>query len=505
MGDLSAFLPPEDASNLRDQQQQRQQRQKKPAKPAPRQRPDDWKMLTWQERRQQARAEKDKAEAAVLAEGLAAPIPPTNIGFKLLQKMGFKGPPAAQQMGGKAGFPSAGRIGMAETAGERHRGEGAREGDESGVTGGREKGGERVKAESAREEAAGERERALRSKLGSSWLHEGRAGEYCSGERPAANTREASIEDNREESVPAPTPSRKPLVWVEPVALSLKRDRKGLGREEEEEEAERQKLLRAEAAARKRRRGEEALRGEFEERRKGRWSDWKVRGALRKARTALVHLEGGEEWLRRQAVRIGAASSSSSSSGASAPAAPSGGAQLDRAGDAGRGRGGGGGGATMCGGAGGMESGAGVERGRDRRRRVRKKRIVTECDADGVSDEEWEEVEERRGEVAGGEENGEGGEGGEAGELLLLALHQLRHTHFYCAHCDVTSPTSLPSFALLPPISCSPPSLCHPSQLLLLALQRLRHKHFYCIHCGCQYESEDALVSMCPGEDEEAH
>ncbi|CAI5530990.1 unnamed protein product [Closterium sp. Naga37s-1] len=133
MGDLSAFLPPEDASNLRDQQQQRQQRQKKPAKPAPRQRPDDWKMLTWQERRQQARAEKDKAEAAVLAEGLAAPIPPTNIGFKLLQKMGFKGPPAAQQMGGKAGDEEWEEVEerRGEVAGGEENGEGG-EGGEAG-------------------------------------------------------------------------------------------------------------------------------------------------------------------------------------------------------------------------------------------------------------------------------------------------------------------------------------------------------------------------------------
>ncbi|CAI5486534.1 unnamed protein product [Closterium sp. Naga37s-1] len=152
------------------------------------------------------------------------------------------------------------------------------------------------------------------------------------GDGPAERTEEAIIEDNRAGSVLASTPNRrKPLVWVEPVALSLKRDRKGLGKEEEEAEAERQKLLRAEAAARVRRRGEGALRGEFEERRKGRWSEWKVRGALRKARTALVHLEGGEEWLKAQAVRIGAASSSSSgasAAAAAAAAAASGGAHM---------------------------------------------------------------------------------------------------------------------------------------------------------------------------------
>ncbi|CAI5461407.1 unnamed protein product [Closterium sp. Yama58-4] len=309
MGDLSAFLPPEDASKLLNQQQQRQ---KKPAKPAPRQRPDDWKKLTWQERRKQVREEKDKAEAADLAEGLAAPIPPSNIGFKLLQKMGFKGPPATQGMGGKAEFPSAGRMGSAEI------GEG--------------------------------------------------------GERPVELTGEATTEDNGGGSVPATAPNRKkPLVWVEPVALSLKRDRKGLGKEEEEEQAERQKQLGAEAAARVRQRGEEALRGGFEERRKGRWSEWKVRGALRKARTALLHLEGGEEWLKAQAVRIGAASSSSQAAsgflmgaggggsgrgGAGAGGARSGGARSGGARCGGARCGGARCGGARCGGAGGTERGA---------------------------------------------------------------------------------------------------------------------------------------------------
>ncbi|CAI5459589.1 unnamed protein product [Closterium sp. Yama58-4] len=403
MGDLSAFLPPEEASSLQDQQQQRK---KNTHKPAPRQRPDDWKKLTWQERRQHVREEKDKAEAAVLAEGLAAPIPPSNIGFKLLQKMGFKGPPEAERTGGKAEYRSAGRMVMAEIAEERHRGEGPREEEKSGVTVGGEKRGERGKAEFGGDEVTGEREKTLVTDAGSSRSLKTRVGEYCSDQRPAASTGEASFEDNLGDSgVPATTLNRKtPLAWVEPVALSLKRDRKGLGREEEEEQAERQKQLRAEAAARVRQRGEEALRGEFEERRKGRWSEWKVRGALRKARTALVHLEGGEEWLKAQAVRIGAASSSSPAASGSLM-----------------------GGGAICGAGSGSERGAGAENGRDRRRRVRKKRIVTECDADGVSDEEWEEVEERRGdarEVEGGsgggrEKEGEGGEGGEAGQVPL--------------------------------------------------------------------------------------
>ncbi|CAI5998427.1 unnamed protein product [Closterium sp. NIES-64] len=246
MGDLSAFLPPEDASKLRDQQQERQ---KKLPKPAPRQRPDDWKRLTWQERRQQVREEKDKAEAAVLAEGLAAPIPPSNIGFKLLQKMGFKGPPEAERTGGMAGFSSAGKMGVAEIRGERHRGDGARVGEESGVTAGRETSRERGKAECTGGDVTGEREKT--------------AGEGGGGGRSG----EAEAVESRGSSAG---------------------------------EAERR---------------EEALRGDFEERRKGRWSEWKVRGALRKARTALVHLEGGEEWLRSQAVRIGAAPSSTDSHG----------------------------------------------------------------------------------------------------------------------------------------------------------------------------------------------
>ncbi|CAI5991986.1 unnamed protein product [Closterium sp. NIES-64] len=512
MGDLSAFLPPEDASKLRDQQQERQ---KKLPKPAPRQRPDDWKRLTWQERRQQVREEKDKAEAAVLAEGLAAPIPPSNIGFKLLQKMGFKGPPEAERTGGMAGFSSAGKMGVAEIRGERHRGDGARVGEESGVTAGRETSRERGKAECTGGDVTGEREKTLVTEAGSSRSLTTRVGEYCSDQRPAESTGEASIEDNLGESgVPATAPNRKPLVWVEPVALSLKRDRKGLGKEEEEEEAERQKLLRAEAAARVRRRGEEALRGDFEERRKGRWSEWKVRGALRKARTALVHLEGGEEWLRSQAVRIGAAPSStdshggggsglrkartalvhleggeewlrsqalrtgaaSSSSGASpAVAAASGGAQLDGAGFGGRG--GGAAAAALSRGAGAMERGVGAERGWGRRRRVRKKRIVTECDADGE------------------------------GALLLPGGCSVAARRVLCCcqegalllpgGCSVAARRVLcccQEGALLLPGGCSVAARCIESYESEEALASM-----------CLYESEEALASMCPGEEEEAH
>ncbi|GJP44046.1 hypothetical protein CLOM_g3443 [Closterium sp. NIES-68] len=54
-----------------------------------------------------------------------------------------------------------------------------------------------------------------------------------------------------------------------------------------------------------RRSGEEALKRVFEERRKGRWGEWKLRGAFRKARTALLHLEWGDEWLRSKAEEIG--------------------------------------------------------------------------------------------------------------------------------------------------------------------------------------------------------
>ncbi|KAK9123093.1 hypothetical protein Sjap_012695 [Stephania japonica] len=36
-------------------------------------------------------------------------------------------------------------------------------------------------------------------------------------------------------------------------------------------------------------------------------------------------------------------------------------------------------------------------------------------------------------------------------------------------------------------------------------LMKLRDEHRYCLFCGCQYESTDALLSNCPGIDEDDH
>ncbi|KAL0919417.1 hypothetical protein M5K25_011511 [Dendrobium thyrsiflorum] len=36
-------------------------------------------------------------------------------------------------------------------------------------------------------------------------------------------------------------------------------------------------------------------------------------------------------------------------------------------------------------------------------------------------------------------------------------------------------------------------------------LMKLREDHYYCLYCGCQYESEAALQSFCPGLYEEDH
>ncbi|GJP43059.1 hypothetical protein CLOM_g2562 [Closterium sp. NIES-68] len=485
MGDLSAFLPPEDATKLRDAQLQQQKKQTKQHKAAPRQRPDDWKRLTWQERRQQVREEKDKAEAAVLAEGLAAPIPPSNIGFKLLQKMGFKG--RAEPIGGN-------------NSGELEE----RGGKEELRSGEKADGRQQRHSESSAKDSSTKESSTKKSRF--SWLLNDRLREGSGGESLAEAREEASIEDSRSQpvctvyervdppcAVPqekfaiarqtqalvkpgelaapiAATQIKKPIVWIEPVTLSLKRDRKGLGKEEEEEEAKQQEARRAEAAVRMRRSGEEALKRVFEERRKGRWGEWKLRGAFRKARTALLHLEWGDEWLRSKAEEIGAASSSSGAVGGAGGCAA--GAAAGAAGGAGAAAGGAGGGGAKSG-AGVMERGTGAGRGRERMRRARKRRVVAECDAHDVSDEEWEEVEERREgarEVEGGgagKEGDEGAEGGEAGEVPLEELVS--------------------------------------EELLLLALHRLRHRHFYCIHCGCQYESEEALASMCPGEEEEDH
>lgn len=40
---------------------------------------------------------------------------------------------------------------------------------------------------------------------------------------------------------------------------------------------------------------------------------------------------------------------------------------------------------------------------------------------------------------------------------------------------------------------------------LLELLNRLRIEFNYCFYCGCQYESADALISGCPGVEEEDH
>ncbi|XP_031487287.1 uncharacterized protein LOC116255561 isoform X1 [Nymphaea colorata] len=34
-------------------------------------------------------------------------------------------------------------------------------------------------------------------------------------------------------------------------------------------------------------------------------------------------------------------------------------------------------------------------------------------------------------------------------------------------------------------------------------LSKLRDEHFYCLYCGCQYESMEALLSNCPGDEDD--
>ncbi|KAL9274062.1 hypothetical protein AKJ16_DCAP27270 [Drosera capensis] len=36
-------------------------------------------------------------------------------------------------------------------------------------------------------------------------------------------------------------------------------------------------------------------------------------------------------------------------------------------------------------------------------------------------------------------------------------------------------------------------------------LTNLRDEHLYCLFCGCQYESSEALLSNCPGINEDDH
>ncbi|XP_021724005.1 G patch domain-containing protein 11-like [Chenopodium quinoa] len=40
---------------------------------------------------------------------------------------------------------------------------------------------------------------------------------------------------------------------------------------------------------------------------------------------------------------------------------------------------------------------------------------------------------------------------------------------------------------------------------LLELLEKLREEHRYCLFCGCQYESMEALLSNCPGRNEDDH
>ncbi|KAL8144563.1 hypothetical protein V2J09_017595 [Rumex salicifolius] len=40
---------------------------------------------------------------------------------------------------------------------------------------------------------------------------------------------------------------------------------------------------------------------------------------------------------------------------------------------------------------------------------------------------------------------------------------------------------------------------------LLELLMKLRDEHHYCLFCGCQYESSEALLTNCPGVDEDEH
>ncbi|XP_021770403.1 G patch domain-containing protein 11-like [Chenopodium quinoa] len=40
---------------------------------------------------------------------------------------------------------------------------------------------------------------------------------------------------------------------------------------------------------------------------------------------------------------------------------------------------------------------------------------------------------------------------------------------------------------------------------LLVLLEKLREEHYYCLFCGCQYESMEALLSNCPGLNEDDH
>ncbi|XP_028092306.1 uncharacterized protein C6F6.19-like [Camellia sinensis] len=54
-----------------------------------------------------------------------------------------------------------------------------------------------------------------------------------------------------------------------------------------------------------------------------------------------------------------------------------------------------------------------------------------------------------------------------------------------------------------------PPETTAPSKSSVKDLQdiliKLREEYQYCLFCGCQYESMEALLSNCPGTNEDDH
>lgn len=74
MGDLSQFLPPDQVATLQAKEKEDK---------------DSKRKLNWKEKRKLKREEQQKEEEERITKGSSSAIPSTNIGFKMLQQMGY--------------------------------------------------------------------------------------------------------------------------------------------------------------------------------------------------------------------------------------------------------------------------------------------------------------------------------------------------------------------------------------------------------------------------------
>lgn len=316
MGDLSAFVGEDEVQKMRQSSTSGAGKSKN--------RDPEHMKLPWQERRRLKQQEKLKHEEEVRAAGLAAPIPASNIGFKLLQKMGFS-----------AAKPS------------------------SNAT-----------------EACGP--------------DLSQNSQFLADRKTTFGVDEPSIGIGR----PSATH------WRDPIEISVKADKKGLGMAAEEKKAEEERERVRLAQQQRLVETQDALRSQFKESKRGRWYLWKMRSNFQKARAALLHLEGSDEWLESRVVAQNPEAAVLLGQGDTSEQTPRSQSNLSEGRQ--------GAGLSTLGGVPGMPGG--MPRGTERIGKVRKKRRVDDCAGDDVDDERGDLVEVGRvGEKREGEELGSEG------------------------------------------------------------------------------------------------